>query len=36
MHCWGGRPKRCTSFFGLDFYISFSGTVTFPKAASNP
>ncbi len=32
MHCWGGTSKEMKSFLDLDFYISFSGTVTFPKA----
>tara|TARA_Y100001968_G_scaffold256244_1_gene242546 strand:- start:24 stop:800 length:777 start_codon:yes stop_codon:yes gene_type:complete len=32
MHCWGGTPEEMKSFLDLDFYISFSGTVTFPKA----
>ena len=32
MHCWGGTPKEMSSFLELGFYISFSGTVTFPKA----
>ncbi len=32
MHCWGGSPEEMNSFLELGFYISFSGTVTFPKA----
>ncbi len=32
MHCWGGTPDEMQSFLDLGFYISFSGTVTFPKA----
>ena len=32
MHCWGGTPKEMAEFLKLGFYISFSGTVTFPKA----
>ncbi len=32
MHCWGGTPSEMESFLELGFYISFSGTVTFPKA----
>ena len=32
MHCWGGTPKEMHAFLDLGFYISFSGTVTFPKA----
>jgi len=32
MHCWGGTPKEMEGFLELGFYISFSGTVTFPKA----
>ncbi len=32
MHCWGGNPEEMKSFLELGFYISFSGTVTFPKA----
>ena len=34
MHCWGGTPFEMESFLELGFYISFSGTVTFPKAES--
>ena len=34
MHCWGGTPQEMESFLELGFYISFSGTVTFPKAAA--
>ena len=32
MHCWGGTPEEMKGFLDLGFYISFSGTVTFPKA----
>ena len=32
MHCWGGNSQEMKSFLELGFYISFSGTVTFPKA----
>ena len=32
MHCWGGTPAEMAAFLDLGFYISFSGTVTFPKA----
>jgi TatD DNase family protein len=32
MHCWGGTPAEMESFLTLGFFISFSGTVTFPKA----
>ncbi len=32
MHCWGGTNDEMASFLELGFYISFSGTVTFPKA----
>ncbi len=32
MHCWGGTPEEMKSFLDLGFYISFSGTVSFPKA----
>ncbi len=32
MHCWGGTKEEMSSFLELGFYISFSGTVTFPKA----
>ncbi len=32
MHCWGGTTEEMESFLELGFYISFSGTVTFPKA----
>lgn len=32
MHCWGGTPTETQWFLDLGFYISFSGTVTFPKA----
>lgn len=32
MHCWGGSPDEMEAFLELGFFISFSGTVTFPKA----
>ena len=32
MHCWGGTKNEMESFLDLGLYISFSGTVTFPKA----
>lgn len=32
MHCWGGTPTEMEAFLELGLYISFSGTVTFPKA----
>lgn len=32
MHCWGGSPEEMAGFLELGLYISFSGTVTFPKA----
>ena len=32
MHCWGGTALEMEGFLELGFYISFSGTVTFPKA----
>ena len=32
MHCWGGNPEEMEAFLELGLYISFSGTVTFPKA----
>lgn len=32
MHCWGGTPAEMESFLELGLFISFSGTVTFPKA----
>ena len=32
MHCWGGTLEEMQWFLDLGFYISFSGTVTFPKA----
>ena len=32
MHCWGGTPDEMRGFLALGLYISFSGTVTFPKA----
>jgi TatD DNase family protein len=32
MHCWGGTPEEMEAFLELGLFISFSGTVTFPKA----
>ena len=32
MHCWGGTPEEMEAFLELGMLISFSGTVTFPKA----
>ncbi|MEB3169523.1 MAG: TatD family hydrolase [Synechococcaceae cyanobacterium] len=32
MHCWGGTPDEMAAFLELGLLISFSGTVTFPKA----
>ena len=32
MHCWGGTPEEMAAFLDLGLLISFSGTVTFPKA----
>ena len=32
MHCWGGTPAEMHAFLAFGLYISFSGTVTFPKA----
>ncbi|NMG05786.1 TatD family hydrolase [Brasilonema sp. UFV-L1] len=32
MHCWSGSPEETQWFVDLDFYISFSGTVTFKNA----
>ena len=32
MHCWGGTPAEMNAFLAHGLYISFSGTVTFPKA----
>ncbi|MCP9775262.1 TatD family hydrolase [Cyanobium sp. HWJ4-Hawea] len=32
MHCWGGTPAEMADFLELGFFISFSGSVTFPKA----
>ncbi len=34
MHCWGGTVEEMNNFLELGFFISFSGTVTFPKAAA--
>jgi len=34
MHCWGGSVEEMNQFLDLGFFISFSGTVTFPKAES--
>ncbi|KGG28337.1 MULTISPECIES: TatD family hydrolase [unclassified Prochlorococcus] len=32
MHCWGGTTEDMKACLDLGLYISFSGTVTFPKA----
>ena len=32
MHCWGGTLEEMEQFLNFGFFISFSGTVTFPKA----
>ena len=32
MHCWGGTPGEMEAFLAHGLMISFSGTVTFPKA----
>ena len=32
MHCWGGTPEEMEGFLAHGLMISFSGTVTFPKA----
>lgn len=32
LHCWSGSPREMDEFLKMDFYISFSGIVTFPKA----
>ncbi|MBD2718785.1 MULTISPECIES: TatD family hydrolase [unclassified Synechococcus] len=32
MHCWGGTPEEMAGFLELGMFISFSGTVTFPRA----
>ena len=32
MHCWSGNSEETQWFLDLDFYISFSGIVTFKKA----
>jgi TatD DNase family protein len=32
MHCWGGTPQEMEGFLEIGMRISFSGTVTFPKA----
>ncbi|MFZ4639756.1 MAG: TatD family hydrolase [Nodosilinea sp.] len=32
MHCWAGTPEETRWFLDLDFYISFSGIVTFKNA----
>ncbi|MFM7266668.1 MAG: TatD family hydrolase [Cyanobium sp.] len=32
MHCWGGTPQEMEGFLELGLFISFSGTVTFPRA----
>jgi TatD DNase family protein len=33
MHCWGGTPGEREAFLEFGLFISFSGTVTFPKAS---
>ena len=33
MHCWSGSPEEMAAFLELGLFISFSGNVTFPKAA---
>jgi TatD DNase family protein len=33
MHCWGGTPGEMEAFLEFGLFISFSGTVTFPKAS---
>lgn len=33
MHCWSGTPAEMDRFLALGLFISFSGNVTFPKAA---
>jgi TatD DNase family protein len=33
MHCWSGTPAEMEAFLELGLFISFSGNVTFPKAA---
>jgi TatD DNase family protein len=33
MHCWSGTPEEMAGFLELGLYISFSGNVTYPKAA---
>lgn len=32
MHCWSGTPEETQWFLDLDFYVSFSGVVTFKNA----
>ncbi|MFZ5448110.1 MAG: TatD family hydrolase [Thermodesulfobacteriota bacterium] len=32
MHCYGGSLEEAHSFLDLGFYLSFSGTLTYPKA----
>jgi TatD DNase family protein len=32
MHCWAGTPEEMGGFLDLGLMISFSGTITFPKA----
>lgn len=32
MHCWGGTPEEMEAFLDHGLMISFSGTVTFPRA----
>ncbi len=34
MHCWGGTPEEMAGFLELGLFISFSGTVTFPRAGT--
>jgi TatD DNase family protein len=32
MHCFSGGPEQAAEVIGLDFYVSFAGIVTYPKA----
>jgi TatD DNase family protein len=32
MHCFSGSPTEAQAFLDLGFYLSFSGTLTYPKA----
>ncbi|MEO0769369.1 MAG: TatD family hydrolase [Cyanobacteria bacterium J06649_4] len=32
MHCWTGNPEETQQFLDLDFFVSFSGIVTFKSA----